>query len=927
MKKKKLTINALAGSNLRKRKKQYAIMFIGIILAMVFSSSIIFFLSCLQTSLDESNKNLFGAQNEIYFDADIEKFNTLKEDGLVQDYGIATVIGNAYTDELGADYAQAVACFDDKAKELSYQKFIEGSYPQNENEIAMEASALSKLAPNAKVGDQITLKLHSQNGMDMLSDEFSKTYTLVGIAKNKKANIDFNIDAPYFSNYLPTVFVCENSKTQIGGKELLLSYYKQADSSFLEKHGYINFYAVLDDKNYGLSPENSLWASSSSYYNDVVYELTEKMVFIILFAVVLLLASAMVIVNAFSSNLNERKKQIGMLRTVGATRRQIVKVYGREAYIISFVCAPVSLVISYLLVLGVSKLLGEQFCFVPNWWVLIACTVFGVVCVMLAALIPLYAASRISPMQAIRNIEYTYKLKRKKIKSQKNYNTSSLLAKRGNAFHRTKQIAVCTILVITIIFSCYAFSFTTAMIREGNPYSINYDYEVFINGTSSSGYTNEYINVQDQAYGFNEQELYSIQSNQYVKSAHGAQACEAFMLFDDYTDYFAANYCSDADYLIFIDQPPFTLTKDNVDEYMRNIYDYRMQPYKQKYSYSNELLPSGIEAYSSFLFDEIKSVVVDGKINIDKINSGQEIVLYAPEKIAYKYSEEDYGPVIRAYTDDMIQDDGDYHNVVECNIKVGDKITLSVLTGDTITNEDGFPDNCERKDVEVTVGAIINQLPDNFHSEIGMGIYNNIKAITSLSGMKHFSENEKYRNINIMLNGEYDDKTHAEFQEFIKDISSEISNVEIRSVYQYNKETKQLNSSILISVISVVILLISISASIINNSMSAQIRGGKRQIGTLRAVGASQSVLVNSYIKQMLSIFIWSYGIGFLSYVISFIMQVIYIKSKNETPWLVFSPWQTILACIVLFGICSLNLWLKIRKEMKNSIIDNIREL
>ena len=40
-----------------------------------------------------------------------------------------------------------------------------------------------------------------------------------------------------------------------------------------------------------------------------------------------------------------------------------------------------------------------------------------------------------------------------------------------------------------------------------------------------------------------------------------------------------------------------------------------------------------------------------------------------------------------------------------------------------------------------------------------------------------------------------------------------------------------------------------------------------------------------------------------------------------------FSPWVPILFCLVLFAVCSLNLYIKIKHETKNSIVDNIREL
>lgn len=134
-------------------------------------------------------------------------------------------------------------------------------------------------------------------------------------------------------------------------------------------------------------------------------------------------------------------------------------------------------------------------------------------------------------------------------------------------------------------------------------------------------------------------------------------------------------------------------------------------------------------------------------------------------------------------------------------------------------------------------------------------------------------------------------------------------------------------NSLFFSMISIMVLFLCISASIINNSMSARIRESKREIGTLRAVGASQTELVSSYIRQLLSIFGWSYLIGFALYFILLGVLKIVTKSQENPVELKVMVWQTIVACIVLFAVCGINLWLKIKKEMKNSIIDNIREL
>lgn len=918
--KSKLTVNSIAKSNLIKRKGQYVLLILGIILSMVFSSSVLFFLSCMQTSLDVSFKHLCGAQDAIYFDADEELMQQGISDGIIKEYGFAHVIGNGFTENSGKEHSYSIGYLDEKAKELSFQSFIEGRYPTAENEVAIEKSALARLAPDAKIGDEIIFTLYSQNGADLMQKAQTKKYTLVGIARNKKANIEFNIEMYGMAEMLPTVFVNNENETEIGGKEYLISYFTNAN-------GEINFYQYADENNRFMI-DNVIDNNMTSYFlNDVSRTITENLSFVIIFVFILLIASSMGIINAFNSNLNDRKKQIGMLRTVGATKQQIIRIFGREAFIISLICAPISIVISYFLVFGVSEILGDAFEFVPNWWVLIACAVFGIICVMAASLIPLFRAAHISPMQAIRNIEYTRKIKNKNIKTQKNFNASDLLAARSIVFNRTRQIIICAILVITIIFSCYGFSFATSLIREGNPYYLAYDYVVFPNGGSSRGEDSiycDYINFTKRENGFTDSDLSKVLSLPYVESAHGAQKCDAFMFFDNKTDYFKGIFIDD--YFTFKNK--FNLNEDNIDEFIMNNYNFSVEGIRNQYGYSKELLPSGIEAYSPVLLEQLKDYVVEGEINIDKINAGEEIILYAPQQVAYRYEKDDYGDVrLAVYTDDEINQNETYFNIAEKEVKAGDKVTFSVLTADTISVGKDFPDSCSRTDKEVTVGAIISEFPDRFHDEIMMGTHKDIKAITSLNAMKQFSPYEEYCNLNINLKDNIDDKYYIEMQDFLEDLSADVNFAEIRSVYNYAQENQRYINSILFTIVSVVILLLSICASMINNTLAAQIRQSKRTIGTLRAVGATEETLVKSYVRQLLSILLCGYGIGFVGYIITFIIQAIYIKSNNEQPWLAFSLWQTILVCIILFALCSINLWFKIRKEMKNSIIDNIREL
>ena len=76
MKKKKLTFNSLALGNLKHRKKRYVLMILGIVLSMVFSSSIIYFVFSAYTTSEAQNKADRGLYDMMCADYDEEVFGT-----------------------------------------------------------------------------------------------------------------------------------------------------------------------------------------------------------------------------------------------------------------------------------------------------------------------------------------------------------------------------------------------------------------------------------------------------------------------------------------------------------------------------------------------------------------------------------------------------------------------------------------------------------------------------------------------------------------------------------------------------------------------------------------------------------------------------------------------------------------------------------
>lgn len=914
--KKRLTINSLALGNLKQRKKQYAIMIIGIILAMIFSSSTLFFMfSSAETYMAQLEMEQGNQSAIMYTEESDEKFyQNAIEEGIIESYGLSHIIGFGYTDD--ENLGTAIAWLDDKAMELSNQQLIEGAYPVHENEIAVEQTALLKLGFDPEIGSEITIKVMPQNGVNHMK-EVEKTYTLTGILHDKKSYLIRPYDSSGSDLFVPAALVAEGTQTEIGGKELLAAYIaiderpKNAWSNF---YGYIGEYSRGCDylvKHDGLSLRAMNAISESGSYGFVI-------------AATLILASCVAIVNAFNTNLKERKKQIGMLRAVGATKRQIVKVYGREALIISLICAPISIAISYGLVRLLISAISEDAVITKSITVL---PIIALVCVsvtMFAAMIPLISASRISPMQAIRNTDISYKMRAKRIKSQKQFNVSSHLAKRSAALYKGGKIAVSIMLTVMILFSYVGFTYYHEFAKN---LGYNYEYDYELDGLGDAVYDGSEFFYYS---GMSEAERRELDTYPYFSNVISKKIRSVILDIGEYNDYF---YSTKAYFEYYNYQ---SLTYDNFRESVINTNSDHYKEYKERFGNGNDILNLDIVSFEEQLIGTFQDKIWEGKIDFGKLASGEEVILVAPKNIKwainidteskyfgiYSHYFYDNEPVSEGYT---VMFEG------ECPYKAGDKITLSFIDYEHEEDRNVNPDNYTREDKEVTIGAIINE-QDIRGNVYGMASYDHFYILTTHSGMSSLSEKAKYHEVLMSVDDdiEIDEDIDKTITTYLSQYENKY-NAHFRSSYASNKNEERRVNSLLVSLVAIITIGFVICGSIVNNSLTATIREKKKEIGTLRAVGANIGVLVKSYIRQLLSMFAFGYGIGFCGAGAFYLyLLILYFndKSRGSDPaFPIFSPWETIAFCVILFAICSINLWAKVRKEMKNSIVENIKEL
>lgn len=964
MKHKNLTVNKLAFGNLKARRKQYTLMIIGIILAMIFTSAAMFFAVCNEDSAEQLKQRSVGKQDYILRkcnDFDIEPF---VKDGSIISYATFEVIAYGYSPDDDFDDGMGIAVHNDKSRELSCFHFLEGRYPETENEIAIESDALYRMnITDAKVGDEITLNLRTTNIGEILEKETRKTYILSGILKDRRYNYEewaglgLGNECPEY----PAAVVCDGTKVDVGGnpeiialvdfnhEEIIWNGIRKSHRSNVEFSDAYKTY-LYQSGIMPLSPDITVdadgkplimesidagyWIYTRSYASDndnmTYYDMKSVTTLGTVLAVVLAIASCFGVINSFNTNLQERRKQIGMLRAVGATKRQIIKVFGREALLISLICAPISVTVAYFGLKLFSYLMGDLFIFNPEWYLIIIIGVIGILFVMAAALIPLFHAARVTPMQAIRNTELGRKMKNKKIKSIKDFNAQKLISKRSLTFHRFRQVSVSFILIATIITSCFCVSLLEYYTEKTEE---EYDYRVHSYGSPEYAFANFFYDFDSM---LKENDVDDISSNRHVVNAMGRLE-------------YAVNWIIDGEYSEFLKLAEFNrpvnydkyeygfgegenLKPEEIVEYYKNGPDYSDEyiEFKEAVNYESEPFGTRIQTQNEESLLSLNKFLLDGKIDIEKLNSGEEVILVAPEEIAYSIKYNSDGSYA-SYGHDYITD-GYYENYrsgyteilrEKMPFKAGDTVKLSMLfnynkkENKILEHEKAYDYEYERYDREAKIGAIISNNTNN-------GFWNRLPMfLTTNQGISEFGCPLRYEFIDINTVDEMTPEIEEEIEAFFR-----AAEYEFDSNYRMQELQKTEMKTLVAGVSSIILLLFCIAASLVNNALTSKIRESKLEIGTLRAVGASAKELTMVYIHQLLSMFGTGCGLGFGIYTVVFFSAKFICKYGIHIMFpFEFRILTAAAICLVLFAICSFNLYSKVKKQMKYSIVENIREL
>ena len=478
-------LNDLTIKNLKLNKKRTIVTIVGIILSTALMVGIGLLFSSFQDYMIRETISYNGKYEAEYGDVSLDKLNSIDKKDF--SYFYQKAIGFSKFDSANEykPYIYISSVDKEYFKELH---LISGRFAENDSELVISNHINTNGGASYKIGDIITLKYGERviEGVNTLANnEYyeeetlnivgEKTYTIVGIVE--RSNFEDYSASGYSTFTLDmndkegtvNVFVMFNNKKKI---------IKQSED-LAKKLGYDN----------AISYNSTLLAlyGESTYGNIMKSMITMIIIMLSLVSI----GCIVVIYNSFAISVMERKKEFGLLSSIGATKKQLSYTIFFEALIEGTIGIILGIGGAYIgigtVILIINNLIGDilvlKLNLVTNIMFIIIPVIFMILVIFISALVPSRRAAKVSPIEAIRQND-DIKINKKKIKTGKLVNKLFGIEgeialkniKRNKKKYRVTIVSLFISIVLFISFSSYMnYTIDTASSVMGE---VPYDYQI-----------------------------------------------------------------------------------------------------------------------------------------------------------------------------------------------------------------------------------------------------------------------------------------------------------------------------------------------------------------------------------------------------------------------------------------------------------------
>jgi len=542
-------LNRLTIKNLRLNKKRTIVTIIGIILSTALMVGIGLLFSSFQDLMIRDTIGYSGKYEAKYNDVDLIKLNDIKNKNFTYFYEKPIGFSKIESSNEYKPYMYITSVNKEYFNEL---KLVDGSFPKNENEVVISNHVITNGGLNYKVGDIVTFTYGSRNidgditlansefvDGEFLTNEGTYTYKIVGIVDRSNFEsysasgytaftVDVNSDKGNVNLY---VMFNKNKKIIKQSEEL---------AKELNYNGDINYNSTL------------LALYGESTYGNVMSSMGGMM--IIMLSLVSI-GCIIVIYNSFAISVMERKKEFGLLSSIGATKRQLSHTVFFEAVVVGLIGIILGILGAYIgigcVILIINNLISDMLEYklhlVTNPLFIIIPVIFMIIVIGVSAFIPSRRASKVSPIEAIRQND-DIKINKKKIRTSKLalklFGIEGEIAlkniKRNKKKYRVTIVSLFISIVLFISFSSYMnYTLNTASSVMGE---VPYDYQISyfgddpnndkealdkINEIVKSSDVKEYVSYSVSNLSIIGNYTYSDEYLDFYKSAYGENGIKA----------------------------------------------------------------------------------------------------------------------------------------------------------------------------------------------------------------------------------------------------------------------------------------------------------------------------------------------------------------------------------------------------------------
>lgn len=489
--------NKLTYRHLKENKGRTVVTTLGICVSVAMITAVFVAMASFLNLFGEIGKISSGNWDAYYYHLSQSQIEQVEKDSRISKVGLKYGSENmSFQIKNPTSYKRGTAemIIGDKSYfEMVLTGNFDGKVPANENEVAVEKDFLDKNGmKDAKVGDKIVLtqgQRQLDDGSYVTGSNFNKDEKFVPSGDEKEYTITAILHTnPATKNSSVWRGISED-EIKSGDICAYITLAKQNSSAYSTIEDIQNDYKIDDYQ----ANEDVL----ASYLSGRQGGFLVTMLPIVLVVLILIvIASVMLIYNAFGMSLSERVRYLGMLASVGATKSQKRKSVYFEGAILGAIGIPVGILAGILGISITLKLVGHkiistgmiagvndsnmQMKTVVPAWAIIGIILVSIFTIFISAFIPARKASKITPIDAIRQRQ-EIKVKPKKLKAPKyikkifGYEGELAYKNLKRNGKKSRLITVSIALSIVLFISCNYFC---GMFIQASGYEKNIPYQI-----------------------------------------------------------------------------------------------------------------------------------------------------------------------------------------------------------------------------------------------------------------------------------------------------------------------------------------------------------------------------------------------------------------------------------------------------------------